>query len=242
MVNLNIVNDAYPKHRIDEQQEVMAGCVVFTTLYLTKGYHQLILHPKLKPISDFSTPDGLLQLKVLPKEMNTSCAVFRRVMEHILGDLEPRCVSVKIEDIIITSPSTEQHIDDLNEVFYRLEMANLNISVDKTKLAQLEVLVLGHLVNANGILPNPQKISILQWIARLSSLKEVRRFLGAFNVYKRFVPACSSIEEGLMDLTRGKGKKFFEWGEAQENSIKALLQELYEAPVLSSLTDGNVFY
>lgn len=39
MVNQDIVNDAYPMHRINEQLEAMAGLMVFTTLDLTKGYH-----------------------------------------------------------------------------------------------------------------------------------------------------------------------------------------------------------
>ena len=218
--------------RIDKQLEAMAGCVVFTTLDLTKGYHQLILHPKSKPITAFSTPDGLFQWKVLPQGMKTAGAVFQRVMDHILGDLQPRCVSVYINDITVYSPSMEQHINDLNEVFYRLESANLKVSIDKTKLAQPEVLVLGHLVNANGILPNPRKISSLQQIVRPSTPKEARQFLGAVNFYQRFIPACSTLSKGLVALTRGKGKKSFKWGEAQENSFKALLKALCEAPVL----------
>ena len=92
--------------------------------------------------------------------------------------------------------------------------------------------MLGHLVNANGISPNPHKITSLQQIVRPSTPKEARQFLGAVNFYRRFIPACSTLSEGLVALTRGKGKKIFEWGEAQEKSFKALLKALCEAPVL----------
>lgn len=104
-------------HQIDEQLEVMAGCGVFTTLDLTKGYHQLVLHLKSKPITAFSTPKGLFQWKVLPQGMKTAGAVFQRVMDHILGDLQPWCVSVYIDDIKVYSPTMEQHLQDLNKVF-----------------------------------------------------------------------------------------------------------------------------
>lgn len=42
--NMDIVNDAYLMHRIEDQLEAMAGSSVFTMLDLTKGYHQLLLN------------------------------------------------------------------------------------------------------------------------------------------------------------------------------------------------------
>ena len=38
MVNKNIVNDAYPMHKVEDQLEAMSGATVFTTLDLTMGY------------------------------------------------------------------------------------------------------------------------------------------------------------------------------------------------------------
>ena len=43
MVNKNVVNDAYPMHRVKDQLEAMRGASVFSTLDLTKGYHQMKL-------------------------------------------------------------------------------------------------------------------------------------------------------------------------------------------------------
>ena len=39
MVNKNVINDAYPMHRVEDQLEAMSGSSVFTTLDITKGYH-----------------------------------------------------------------------------------------------------------------------------------------------------------------------------------------------------------
>ena len=43
MINKNIINNAYPLHRIDDQIDSMRGSAWFTTLDLTKGYHQMNL-------------------------------------------------------------------------------------------------------------------------------------------------------------------------------------------------------
>ena len=230
MVNRDIINDAYPMHRMEEQLEAMAGSTVFTTLDLTKGYHQLILHPDSKHITAFATPDGLYQWKVLPQGMKTAGAVFQRVMDHIMGDLQPRCVSVYIDDITVYSPTMEQHLLDLDAVFRRLEEANLKVSISKTKLAQPEVLVLGHIVSAQGIRPNPDRVKGLGEIKRPSTPKEVRQFVGAVNFYRRFIPGCSTLGEGLFRLTRKEER--FSWGRDQEEAFQKLLTALCSAPVL----------
>ena len=96
MVNKNVINNAYPMHRIDNQLDAMSGCSVFTTLDLTKGYHQMRLDEESKEITAFTSPKGLYQWKVLPMGMKTSGAVFQRLMDNMLGDLQPRCAVVYI--------------------------------------------------------------------------------------------------------------------------------------------------
>lgn len=55
-VNMHIVNDAYLMRQIDNQLKAMAGSTVYTALDLTKRYHQLLLHHKSKPVTEFLTP------------------------------------------------------------------------------------------------------------------------------------------------------------------------------------------
>lgn len=59
--NLDIMNDSYPMHLIEDQLNAMGGAKVFTTLDLMKGYHQLLLQPDSKPVTAFFTNEGLFQ-------------------------------------------------------------------------------------------------------------------------------------------------------------------------------------
>ena len=56
----------------------MGGATIFTTLDLTKGYHQNKLAKAFKEITAFTSPKSLYQLKVLPMGMKTSgqCLTF----------------------------------------------------------------------------------------------------------------------------------------------------------------------
>ena len=143
MINKNVINDAYPLHRIDDQIDSMRGSAWFTTLDLTKGYHQMNLDISSREYTAFTTPMGLYQWKVLPMGMKTSGAVFQRLMDSVLGDLQPKIGVVYIDDITIFSPTLEQHYEDVNCVLKRLDVANLKVNVNKVLSPWKRLLSLG---------------------------------------------------------------------------------------------------
>ena len=131
MVNKKVTNNAYPMHRVEDQLKAMSRSLVFSTLDLTKGYHQMKLAEGSREITAFTTPRGLVQWKVLPMGMKTSGTVFQRLMDAMLGELQPRCAVVYINDITIFSPSLCQHLIDLGEVFKRLTAVNPKLNLEK---------------------------------------------------------------------------------------------------------------
>ena len=91
----------------------------------------------------FMTPMRLYKWKVLPIGMKTSSAVFQRLMDSVLGDLQPNISVVYVENITIFFPTLEQHHEDAYCVMERLSIANLKVNVNKCALACEEVVVLG---------------------------------------------------------------------------------------------------
>ena len=51
-------------------------------------------------------------MKILPMGMKTSGAVFKRLMDSVLGDIQPKIAVVYIDNITIFSPMLEQHHED----------------------------------------------------------------------------------------------------------------------------------
>ena len=82
-------------------------------------------------------------------------------MDDMLSDLQPKCAVAYINDITIFSKSMEQHSIDVGNVFQRLDLVNLKINLDKCCFVQDEIKILGHIVNGNGIKPNPNKVKII---------------------------------------------------------------------------------
>ena len=198
MLKKNLIYDAYPMHRVEDQLEAMSGSSVFTTLDLTKCYHQMKLAESSKEITAFSSPKGLFQWKVLPMGMKTSGAVFQRLMDIMLGNLQPRCAVVYIDNITIFSPSLGQHLIDLSKIFKRLSEVNLKINLEKCSFVKSEVKVLGHLVSKQGIRPDPKKVEVIQQLTPHKDVTGVKSFVGVINYFRKFIPRCLILAEPLL--------------------------------------------
>ena len=95
---------------------------------------------------------------------------------------------------------------------------------------------LGHVVSAEGIYVDPQKVEAVENWEQPTTVTEVRSFLGLAGYYRRFIEGFLKIAGPLHCLTR-KGVKF-EWTDKCEESFQTLKEKLTSAPVLT-LPEGN---
>ena len=101
---------------------------------------------------------------------------------------------------------------------------------------------LGHVISAEGVFVDPQKVeAVLKW-ERLTSVTEIRSFLGLAGYYRRFIKGFSLIATPLTQLTR-KNKKWV-LSEEFEESFQELKRRLTTALVLTlpSGIEGFVVY
>ena len=76
---------------------------------------------------------------------------------------------------------------------------------------------LGHVVSADGIYVDPQKVEAVENWEQPTRVTEVRSFLGLAGYYRRFIEGFSKIAGPLHCFTR-KGVKF-EWTDRCEGSF-----------------------
>ena len=107
----------------------------------------------------FITHNGLYEFNRLPFGLCNSAATFQRAMTHILRGLEWDICLVYIDDLIIFSRSFDEHLLHLEQVFKRLREADVKLKPSKCHFVKSQVEYLGHIVSAEGLRPNPAKIS-----------------------------------------------------------------------------------
>ena len=229
-INAATYTDAYPLPHIQEILESLAGAEIFTTLDLNSGYWQVKMDPASREKTAFVCPFGLFQFKVMPFGLKNAPATFQRLMEVVLGELKGNICFVYLDDIIIYSSSPTQHHYDIQAVFDKLREANLTINMKKSQFFRTNLRFLGHVVSAQGVAVDREKVRAVQDFPVPQNLKQLQRFLGMAGWYHRFVPNFSTLTDPLNALKR-KGEKFI-WSSACQAAFEAVKQHLISSPIL----------
>ena len=129
-----------------------------------------------------------------------------------------------------------EHERHLGLVLQTLRQYHLYAKFSKCEFWLSRVGFLGHVVSADGIYVDPQKVEVVANWEQPTTVTEVRSFLGLAGYYRRFIEGFSKIAGPLHCLTR-KGVKF-EWTDKCEGSFQTLKERLTSAPVLT-LPEGN---
>lgn len=82
-----------------------------------------------------------------------------------------------LDDLMVMSPSFEVHLDDLRQVFQRLQQFGLRANRSKRVCIYPEIRYLGHVITAQGIKPDPEKIVAISQLPPPKHEKQVRAFL-----------------------------------------------------------------
>ena len=235
-LNSRTVRDAYPLPRIEEALDVLGNAKYFTCLDLTSGYLQVRMAEKDQPKTAFTTPMGLFEFTRMPFGLVNAPATFQRLMSTVFSDMNFESVLLYLDDIIIYSSTIEEHISRLEEVFQRLRRHNLKLKPSKCHFLKSSVQYLGHIVSAEGITTNPEKVAAVENWPTPKSKKDVRSFLGITGYYRKFIHNYAKIANPLFKLIGGKrGYKDppFIWSDQCEVAFRSLISKLTSTPVLA---------
>ncbi|KAM1721715.1 hypothetical protein ACFX12_023218 [Malus domestica] len=238
-LNRVTIKNRYPLPRIDDLFDQLKGACVFSKIDLRSGYYQLKIKEDDVPKTAFRTRYGHYEFLVMPFGLTNAPAAFMRLMNEVFQKYLDKFVIVFIDDILVYSKSQADHIRHLNLVLRKLREHQLYAKFSKCQFWLTEVAFLGHVVSAQGIQVDPQKIAAVENWEQPRTVTEVRSFLGLAGYYRRFVQDFSMIALPLTKLTRKDVK--FEWDENCERSFQQLKYCLTHAPVLVLPDDSGNF-
>ena len=197
--------DVYPMPRIDDILDQLGGKRIFSTLDARTGYWQIKLEEGSREKAAFTTMDGLYEFCVMPFGLCNAPAISQRLLQKTLAGLGVISHFVKCTLMILLSFQIQwrsSHIIHLQQVLDRLRSINLKLHPEKCYFCCKEVQFLGHIVSAEGIFPNPEKVAALKDFKVPHNLKRVRVFLGLAGYYRRFIASFSKIASPLYNLLR----------------------------------------
>jgi len=132
---------------------------------------------------------------------------------------------------LVAIDTKEGHNELVKEVLKRLKENDLFIKPKKCKWKVREVEFLGVVIGPRGVEMQKEKVErVLNWLAP-RNIKEVQKFLGLVNYYRRFIKDFAKIATPLYILVRKKQK--WKWEKEQEEVFRKLKAMFTTEPVLA---------
>ncbi|UYV73410.1 hypothetical protein LAZ67_10003088 [Cordylochernes scorpioides] len=160
----------------------------------------------------FITPDGLYEFKVMPFGLLVNVLCY-------------------LDDIIVFSPTFDEHVRRLELILRCLSKAGLVLNPDKCLFGTKRLSIFGHLVDGEGVHPDPGKVDAMSKFPTPKSLTDVRSFIGMCSYYCHFIKYFAQKAEPLHRLLRKDTR--FEWGPDQRQAYESLKLALASEPVLA---------
>lgn len=223
--------DSYPLPYISNVLDKLRNAHYLSSLDIKSAYWQVPVAEESRRYTAFTVPNrGLFQFKRMPFGLRNSPATWQRLIDNVLGsDLEP-FVFVYLDDIVIVTPTFDKHLAVLEEVLRRLSEAHLTVSWDKCQFCRSELRYLGYVVDVHGLHADPEKVQAMLQLPSPKTVSEVRRILGIFSWYRRFLPNFAERVAPITELIKKSSK--FEWSKECESAFLEIKELLVSAPVL----------
>jgi hypothetical protein len=221
----------YPVPIIEELLDELAGASYFTTLDLQAGFHQIRMKTGEEYKTAFQTHFGQFEFCVMLFGLTGAPGTFQGTMNTTLSPCLRKFVLVFFDDILIYSPSLEQHLQHIRCVFELLTKDHWHLKLSKCTFAQTSITYLGHVISSAGVGTDQSKLdAIAQWPTPVS-VKELWSFLGLAGYYRRFVRHFSILSKPLTSLL--KKHTLFIWTSEHELAFQTLKSALCQSPVLA---------
>jgi hypothetical protein len=105
---------------IGEMLDELAGTKYFSKLDMRKSYHQVRMKQEDEYKTTFKTHYGNFQYSVMPFGLTNAPATFQCLMNDVLSPFLRKFVLVFLDDILIYSPTLQDHIIHLKQVLANL--------------------------------------------------------------------------------------------------------------------------
>lgn len=182
----------------------------------------------------FKTFWGTYRYLHMPFGLCNAPATFQRALEIILDHVRWQVCLVYLDDVIVFSENVDDHGRHLDTVLSLLHDACITLRLRKCFFFQPRLEYLGHVISPGKLAVSSTHIDEFRNFELLRSRRELREFLGAYNVCRRFIKSFAAIARPLNCFTQEDAGPDWE-GPTQEQleAFETLKKKMMSAPVLA---------
>ena len=225
-VNLYTELDAYPLPRIDDMINKLAQYKYFSTFDLKSAYHQVSINPAERKYTGFEANGQLYQFCRIPFGVTNGVAVFQRQMDKLITEEKLSDTFPYLDDITVAGRTQTEHDQNVRAFLEVVKSRHLTLNNSKSVVSSSTINVLGYLIGNGIIKPDPDRLRPFQELPPPTSVRSLRRSLGMFAYYAKWIPDFS---EKIKPLTSTQS---FPLCQSALNAFTVLKKELAAASLV----------
>lgn len=213
-LNEKTIGDKFPIPRIKDMLENMSGMKVFSKMDVRWGFNNIRIKDTDTYKGAFITPLGLYEPTVMQFGFKNAPSTFQRFLNWVFKEeIATGKVYIYIDDILVCTMTKTENRELVRQVLRKLQKHHLCLKPSKCEFEKDEIVFLGMRISHNKIMPNKTRLQAIKEWPTPKKKRDIRKFLGLMNYYRRFIHNFANIAKPLYEMTK-EGE--WKWGEKQD--------------------------
>ena len=188
--------------RIDDTLDCLGGAQWYSTIDACSAYWTVGIPEEDRDCTAFSTPMGQFRWKRMPFGLKNSQQVYVQLTNFMLSGLQWEFCAAYVDDTICFSRTWKEHLIHLDKLLARFEEFGVCLKASKCVFASKKCHYMGHIIDTEGVRMNPTTTAAIREMPTPQNLRQLRRFLGMVNFWRRFIPRCARVIDPLRPLLK----------------------------------------
>ncbi|UYV63201.1 hypothetical protein LAZ67_2003420 [Cordylochernes scorpioides] len=223
-INEIIAPDVHPLPLIENILDKLSRAKYFSSADISSAYWQVEIDPSSRHLLAFVTLDGQYEFCRLPFGMRNSPQIFERAINQIFQKYKLNFIAHYFDDFIIFSDTLEEHIQHVEKFLEICQQENIKLNYKKCEFLKTSIEFLGYTVKNGTYTPQTRNLDIINAIKPPFNQKTLQSFLGAVNVYNKFIPNYARLRTPLNNLLKKDTK--WQWDDKCQQAFTALKESL----------------
>ncbi|UYV60500.1 hypothetical protein LAZ67_1001331 [Cordylochernes scorpioides] len=229
-LNEIIAPDVHPLPLIETILDKLSKAKYYSSVDIASAYWQVEIEPNSRNLLAFVTLDSQYEFCRLPYGFKNSPQIYHRAINQVMQKYKLNFVTHYFDDFIIFSDTLEDHLQHLQQFLTVCQHENIKLNYNKCSFFKTNIDFLGYTVTAGTYAPQTRNLDTINAIKPPTNRKTLQSFLGAVNVYNKFIADYARLRAPLNKLLIKDVK--WNWNPDCQQAFTTLKESLTSKPVL----------
>jgi len=237
-VNERTFLEIHPLPLIPTLLDTTRGSSRYSVGDIEDAFFTCVMDELSRKYTAFSAVDNHYEYIVMPMGAKNSANHFAHIVQKAFGDLKTQAENSDKkmffyqDDILNYSKTLRYQLLTQQDIYNVLRDYNLLFKIIKTHFNYKTQRVLGHVLTADGRLPDPSLTKTIRELVRPTSLQGIQSLLGLAQVAREYIPALSTLIAPLQALSKKGIDVELAWQAEQQHAFELLKKILTTPPSL----------